>query len=137
MIAYLGERIRRYTSEEKALRSEKVLAVLKDAELISKIQQEILLQVYNSIPNNPNKQARLVEAIYYLILSVISERMGRIFTDPDDSKSNALRSLDSELRKNLEAITEIWNTRGLQDGIATLNGILATSLKGASRRRRR
>jgi hypothetical protein len=137
MIAYLGERIRRYTSEEKALRSEKVLAVLKDAELISKIQQEILLQVYNSIPNNPNKQARFVEAIYYLILSVISERMGRIFTDPDDSKSNALRSLDSDLRKNLEAIREIWNTRGLQDGIDTLNGILATSLKGASRRRRR
>jgi hypothetical protein len=137
MIAYLAERIRRYTNEEKALRSCKVLAVLKNAELISKIRQENLSQVYNSIPNNPNKQARFVEAIQYLILSVISERMGRIFTDPDDPKSNSLITLDSDLRKNLEAIREIWTTNGLAHGIDYMNSILATSLKGASRRRRR
>jgi hypothetical protein len=136
MIAYLAERIRRYTNEEKAVRSSKVLKILNVDELISKIEQEILLQVYNSIPNNLNKQARFVEAIYYLILSVISERMGRIF-DPDDSNSKALGSLDSDVRKNLGAIREIWTTNGLAHGIDYMNSILATSLKGASRRRRR
>jgi hypothetical protein len=137
MIAYLAERIRRYTSEEKAVRSSKVLEVLNVDELISKIQQESLLQVYNGIPNNPNKQARFVEAIYYLILSIISERMGRIFTHPDDPKSNSLITLDSDLRKNLEAIREIWTANGLAHGIDYMNSILSTSLKGASRRRRR
>jgi hypothetical protein len=139
MIAYLAERPprRRYTNEEKAGRSSKVLKVLNVDELISKIQQEVLLQVYNSIPNNPNKQARFVEAIYYLILSVISERMGTIFIHPDDSNSKALRSLDSDVTKNLGAIREIWTANGLAHGIDYMNSILATSLKGASRRRRR
>ena len=136
MISYLAERIRRYTPEEKALRSNKVLAVLKNAELISKIRQEHLPQIYNGIPNNPNKQARFIEAIQYLILSVIFERMGRIFTDPEDSNSGSLHSLGSDLRKNMEAIKEIWTEKGLANGINTLNGILTTSLRGASRKRR-
>jgi hypothetical protein len=106
-------------------------------ELISKIEQEILLQVYNSIPNNPNKQARFVEAIYYLILSVISERMGSIFTHRYDSDSIVLGDLKSDLNKNLEGIREIWTANGLARGIDYMNSILATSLKGASRRRRR
>jgi len=136
-IAYLAERIRRYTNEEKAVRSSKVLKILNVDELISKIEQEILLQVYNSIPNNPNKQARFVEAIYYLILSVISERMGSIFTHRYDSDSIALGHLKSDLNKNLEGIREIWTANGLARGIDYMNSILATSLQGASRRRRR
>jgi len=135
MIAYLGERLRRYTVVEKALRSNKVLNVLKNSQLISKIRQQHLPQIYNTIPNNPNKQPRFVEAVQYLILSVVYERISRIFTDVEDINSPSLIKLKSQISVNIETIINIWNANGLQSGLAELNNMLGTSLKGASRKK--
>lgn len=137
MITYLAERIgaRSTPLEEKAHRSNKANEMLKHAELISKIRENHLAEIYNIIPNNINKQPRFVEAIQYLIMSVLLERTGRIFTAPNDYHSQPLHKLGSELRTNLANTVEIWTNRGLAGGIERMNTILSTSLKGASRRR--
>ena len=134
-IGYLGERLRRFTPEEKAMRSEKVL-VLLDSSLITKVGQYVG-NIYSAIPDNVNKQARFVEGVQYLISSVLLERMTRIFTDISDKNSPSLKTLSAELLRNVELIRDVWNTNGLQNGINALNNILSTELKGAARRKRR
>ena len=137
MTSYLTERPPyhpRHTPEEKAKRAYKVLTLL-DKSLISRINQEALWVVYNNITEGPDKQVRFVEAVRYLVVSVIFYRMNDIFTDKEDSNSPSLSYLKSEIDRIIETITDIWNQNGLQDGIKFLDRILETRLKGASRRR--
>jgi hypothetical protein len=133
-LKYLGERIRRYTPEEKAMRSYKVLSLL-DQSLISKVGQHVWT-LYNALPNDVNRQARFVEGVQYIISSILLERMNRIFTDVSDPKSPSLKTLGNELRTNVNTIQEIWVTNKLQNILNSLNTLLSTQLKGASRRRR-
>lgn len=134
-ISYLAERTQRFTPEQKAMRSQKVIMLL-DKSLISKAAQQLWV-IYNKIPNDVNKQVRFVEGVQYIISSIVIDRLNRIFTDPSDAKSTSLQTLASELRRNLEAIKEIWNANRLSPAIDYFNHILSTELKGAARRKRR
>jgi len=139
MISYLAERIggRSTPLQEKVIRSSKANEMLKNAELISKIRQNHMAEIYNIIPNDTNKQARFIEAIQYLILSVILERLNRIFRDPSDRNSGPLQSLHSKFDIHIRALRDIYNNNNLHGQLGVLDRILATSLQGASRRRRR
>ena len=135
MVAYLAERPpRRLTPDEKAQRSQKALALL-DESLIRKASTD-LVTVYYSLPNDANKGVRFIEAILYVIESILLERMTRIFTDAADKDSQSLNNLGSELRRNIQASMTAWQTNGLQNGLDQLNLFLSRDLKGASRKRK-
>ena len=138
MMEYIAERIgaRSTPLEEKVNRSNKANEMLKHAELISKIRENHLAEIYNVIPNDNNKQPRFVEAIQYLIMYVLLERMSRIFIGTNDHQSRPLINLNSKMARDLKSIVDIWTDRGLARGIERMNTILSTSLRGASRKRR-
>jgi hypothetical protein len=138
MASYLTERPPyhpRLTPEEKAKRALKVLKLLDAESLIGAVYREAVWPVYNKLRESRSNPARFVEAIRYLIVSVIFGRINTIFIDREDSSSPSLGYLKSEIARIIEVITDVWNYHGLQDGIRFLNSILETRLKGASRRR--
>lgn len=138
MMEYIAERIgaRSTPLGEKAHRSNKANEMLEHAELISKIRENHLVEIYNGIPNDITKQPRFVEAIHYLIKYLLLERMSRIFIGTNDPRSTPLINLNHTLSHDLKVIVNIWTDRGLARVIERMNTILSTSLRGASRKRR-
>jgi hypothetical protein len=132
MISYLAERPKRFTTEEKVMRVQNTIACT-DETILQKIGPYIS-KIYDEIPNTPNKDASFIEAVQYLVLNVLLERMNRIFTDETDARSPTLQKLGSEMRRNIDIIKEIWTANNFERGIQYLDSILSTSLKGARRK---
>jgi hypothetical protein len=135
MAEYLGKPIRRYSREEKVYRSLKVSKLL-DNSLIEKINRDALRPVYDMIPNNNDKPAQFVNVIHYLTISIILERISRILNDEDDIKNPTLIKIKTEFSNNIKLIADDLTTKGLGRLLEFLNGLLSTTLKGASRKRR-
>ena len=134
MASYLGEPFARYSREGKARRSLKVAELLNNS-LIERINRDALRPVYDMIPQNNDKPALFTDVIQYLILSIILQRIYRILNDEDDIKSSVLTSIKTEFSNNITLIANNLTTKGLGRLLDFLNSLLATSLKGASRRR--
>jgi len=131
-IQYLAERLKRYTVEEKAFRSQKAIALL-DRSLIMKVGQYIW-PMYAQLPQDINKDVRFVEAVSYIISKVVIERIDRIFAD---EKSPAITKLRTQLMNNfINAVSEIWNSVGFNDARLSIDNLVQQNLKGARRRRK-
>jgi hypothetical protein len=131
VIQYLAERLRRYSSEQKAIRSQKALMVL-DRSLIVKIK-EFIWPIYAQLPPDANKDVRFVEATSYIISKVVIERIDRIFADEKSPSIDKLRTF--LVTSFIEPVTGIWNSIGFNAGLVSLDKLVHNSLKGARRRR--
>jgi len=138
MMKYIAERIggRSTPLEERVRRSIKANEILKNAQLISILRQKHLADIYYNIPNDASKLPRFTDAIQYLILSVVLERIQRIFIDQSDRNSVPLIDLGFSFNRNIRQLREIYKNMGMQAQLDFLDRILSTTLRGASRKRR-
>lgn len=129
---YLKERLKRYTSEEKAFRSYKILQLM-DTSIVSNVGQ-VIPALYQKIPDGQNKNVRFIEAFTYVLIRVLLNRIDQIFVD---DPSPSITKLRLYLRTNfIDKIFELWSALNMTNLLREIDSLVENQLKGAGRKKR-